>query len=155
MLIRIFIFANLLLITSCTFQQPKSTSSATIHYYQAKTQKPYDDVLAELEIAIAEHNFRITGHSRVGKVIRDRGTKNFPDYDTIQFCNLTHAKTLLLMSPHAVSYMPCNIVVYKFKDRTIVKTHLLPIDTENKDFNHFSEQMNDTLRQIVDFAVEE
>lgn len=155
MLIRILIFANFLFITSCTFQQPKSTNSAIIHYYQAKTQKPYDDVLVELEIAITEHNFRITGHSRVGKVIRDRGTINFPDYDTIQFCNLTHAKTLLLMSPHAVSYMPCNIVVYKFKDRTIVKTHLLPIDNKNKDLNHFSEKMNETLRQIVDFAVEE
>ncbi len=154
MLIRIIIFANLLFITSCTFQQPNS-SSTTIHYYQAKTQKPYNDVLAEVEIAIAEHNFRITGHSRVGKVIRDRGTKNFPDYDTIQFCNLTHAKTLLLMSPHAVSYMPCNIVVYQFKDGTIIKTHLLPTDTENNDLNHFSKKMNKTLKQIVDFAAEE
>jgi uncharacterized protein (DUF302 family) len=63
-------------------------------YYQAETNKPYADVLAELEIAISEQNFRITGHSRVGKVIRDRGSKDFPEYDTLQFCNLTHAKTM-------------------------------------------------------------
>ncbi|MCK5189780.1 MAG: DUF302 domain-containing protein, partial [Methylococcales bacterium] len=149
MLIRLLIFASLLFIVSCASQQPHSE---IIHYYQAETQKPYDDVLAELEIAIAEHNFRITGHSRVGKVIRDRGSKNFPDYDTIQFCNLTHAKTLLLMSPHAVSYMPCNIVTYAFEGKTIVKTHLLPTDTDNENLNQFSEKMNKMLKQIVDFA---
>ncbi|GFO71566.1 hypothetical protein BJAS_P1176 [Bathymodiolus japonicus methanotrophic gill symbiont] len=74
-------------------QKPKGEY---LPYYQADTEKPYADVLAELEIAISEHNFRITGHSRVGKVIRERGTKDFPEYDTLQFCNLTHAKTLLL-----------------------------------------------------------
>ncbi len=126
-----------------------------VAYYQAETMKPYDDVLAELEIAISDHNFRITGHSRVGKVIRDRGTKNFPEYDTLQFCNLTHAKTLLLMSPHAVSYMPCNVVVYAFEGKTMVKTHLLPIETENDALNQFSKKMNKLLRAIVDFSVEE
>ena len=152
MLIRTLILLNLLFIVSCVSQPP---NSEIVQYYQAETTKPYDDVLAELEIAIAEHNFRITGHSRVGKVIRDRGTKDFPDYDTIQFCNLTHAKTLLLMSPHAVSYMPCNIVTYDFKGKTIVKTHLLPTETDNNELNKFSEKMNKILKQIVDFAVEE
>lgn len=124
-----------------------------LHFYQSATQKPYNDVLAELEIAITEHNFRITGHSRVGKIIRERGTKNFPNYDTIQFCNLSHAKTLLLISPHAVSYMPCNIVTYEFEGQTIVKTDLLPTDTDIDKLNQLAEKMNQTLKQIVDFAV--
>ncbi len=152
MLIRIFIFASLVLIASCASQQ---TNSKVIHYYQAETHKPYDDVLAELEIAITENNFRITGHSRVGKVIRDRGSKNFPEYDTLQFCNLTHAKTLLMLDPHAVIYMPCNVVTYEFEGKTIVKTHLLSTDTDNQNLNQFAAKMNKILKQIVDFAVEE
>ena len=151
MLKKVTIFTALLLIASCAVSPPIEIA----RYYQAETQKPYADVLAELEIAISENNFRITGHSSVGKVIRQRGTQDFPDYDTLQFCNLTHAKTLLQISPHAVRHMPCNIITYSYQDKTIVKTRLLPTDTDNPELNQFSAQMNEMLKQIVDFAVEE
>lgn len=126
-----------------------------IYYYQAETLKPYDDVLAELEIAITEHNFRITGHSRVGKVIRKRENIAFPEYDTIQFCNLTHAKQMLEISPHSVRHMPCNIVTYSHNGKIIIKTRLLPTDTEDAELNAFSVSINEKLRQIVDFAAEQ
>ena len=152
-MLKIFlIVASFGLITSCT---PPAPMGEVRLYYQAETTKAYDDVMAELEIAISEYNFRITGHSRVGKVIRDRGTKNFPNYDTVQFCNLTHAKTLLQLSPHSVRHMPCNVVVYEYQDKIIVKTPLLPTDTHNLELNQFSKKMNVMLKGMVDFAVEE
>ena len=150
MLIRAIIVVNLLVMLGCSQFYTQSSLS-----YQASTQKPYDDVIAELEIAISEHNFRITGHSHVGKVIRERGTQNFPNYDTVQFCNLTYAKTLLELSPHGISHMPCNIVTYEFEGQTIVKTLLLPTNTDNSELNVFSDKMNQILKQVVDFAVEE
>lgn len=148
----IVIFASLMIIASC---DTVHKNGEFIEYYQAETQKPYDDVLAEIKVAIAENNLRITAHSRIGKVIRDRGTANFPEYDTIQFCNLTHAETLLTLSPHAVKHMPCNLVLYSFEGKTIVNTHLLPTDTGNPELDAFSDKMNGMLKQIVDFAVEE
>lgn len=151
MLKRIVIFSSLLFIASCATKP----AGEYVPYYQVETLKPYDDVLAELEIAIAENNFRITGHSRVGKVIRDRGTKDFPEYDTIQFCNLTHAKTILLIAPDAIRHMPCNVVTYQQQGKTIIRTHLLPTDTGNDELNRFSAQMNETLKKIVNFAAEE
>jgi uncharacterized protein (DUF302 family) len=151
MVVKLIILATLTFITSCANHPPAKITD----YYQAETNKPYDDVLAELEIAISEHNFRITGHSRVGKVIRDRGTPNFPDYDTIQFCNLTHAKDMLLMSPHSIQYMPCNVVTYAYEGKTIVKIHLLPTDTDNPKLNQFYGKINVMLKAIVDFSVEE
>jgi uncharacterized protein (DUF302 family) len=151
MVARTLIFASLLAMASCATQPP----GEFVPYYEVATHKPYDDVLAELEVAIAENNFRITGHSRVGKVIRDRGTKNFPEYDTIQFCNLTEAKTILLMSPHAIRHMPCNVVAYQYQGKTIIRTHLLPTDTDNKALDEFSVKMNHVLKGIVDFAAEE
>lgn len=153
MLNKAVIFASLPLIASCTAQQ--LPPSELIPYYQVETGKSYDEVLAELEVAIAEHNFRITGHSRVGKVIRDRGAKDFPEYDTIQFCNLTLAKTVLEITPHAIGYMPCNVVTYQFEGKTIIKIHLLPENTENSELNRFAEEMNPQLKQIVDFAAQQ
>ena len=151
MIARSIIFVSILIIASCASQPP----GEFIPYYEVETHKPYDDVLAELEVAIAENNFRITGHSRVGKVIRDRGTKNFPEYDTIQFCNLTEAKTILLMSPQAIRHMPCNIVTYQFHGKTVIRSHLLPTDSDNKALNEFSVRMNQILKKMVDFAAEE
>ncbi len=124
-------------------------------YYQVETRKPYEEVLDELKSAIAENNFRITAHSRVGKVIRERGDKDFPDFDTIQFCNLTHARTMLLIAPEAIKYMPCNVVMHQRNGKTIVRTHLLPTDSDNPELNRFFGTMNEKLKAIVDFAVEE
>ena len=133
---------------------PSTQSTDTIHYYQTITKKPYDDVLAELKIAITEQNFRITSHSRVGKVIRRRDNISFPNYDTIQFCNLTHAKTLLELSSDTLRHMPCSVVVYTENDTVVVKTRLLPTDTPDPRINTFSEKINGILKGIVDFAVE-
>jgi len=152
MLKPVVIVACLPLIASCAFLPAQP--SERLPYYQVETLKPYDEVLAEVEAAIAEHNFRITGHSRVGKVIRERGASDFPEYDTIQFCNLTLAKKILEISPHAIAYMPCNIVIYQYSGKTIIRTHLLPEDTDNLDLNRFAREMNPQLQQIVDFAAQ-
>jgi uncharacterized protein (DUF302 family) len=142
-----------LLSTGCA-NQPATTVGDFIQYHQARTAKPYDDVLAELKVAIAEHNFRITSHSRIGKVIRQRGTAGFPDYDTIQFCNLSHAKTLIELSVDTVRHMPCSVVLYNTGEETTIKTRLLPVHTDNPELNRFSKSINRMLRDIVDFAAE-
>ena len=51
--------------------------------------------------------------------------------------------------------MPCNVVVYDYEDKVIVKIRLLPTDTGNPELNAFSKEINVTLKEIVDFAVEE
>lgn len=155
MLKRALIVASLGAIASCAQPLAPGVSRQTIDYYQVETNKPYDDVLAELEGAIADHNFRITGHSRVGKVIRERGATGFPEYDTLQFCNLTLAKTVLDITPLAIGYMPCNIVTYQLDGKTVIRTHLLPEDTDNASLNDFAKQMNLQLKAIVDFAAEQ
>lgn len=138
-------------LTACSAQP----QGEFIPYYQVETRKPYADVIAELEAAIAENNFRITGHSHVGKVIRERENIDFPDYDTIQFCNLTLAKEILLMSPQAIRFMPCNVVTYTLDGKVIVRTHLLPDGSGDPKLDAFAVKMNNTLKNIVDFAAEE
>lgn len=127
--------------------------SATTYSRETRL-KPYDDVLAELEIAVTERNFRITGHNAIGRVIREREGRPFEDYDSYQFCNLAEAKTLLELSPEAVNWMPCSLTVRTEGDRIIVTTALLPTHGRNPALNRFAEKMNQRLREIVDFSVE-
>ncbi len=146
-----------LLILIAALLQPACSllpTGETVHYYQAETHKAYDDVLAELEIAITEQNFRITGHNRIGKVIRQREDISFPEYDTIQYCNLTQAKKLLLLSPHAIRHMPCNVVTYTYAGKVIIKSRLLPTNTNNSALNQFSTAMNNKVKEIINFAAE-
>ena len=149
-------FRFLIILALVLLQQACSLlpTGETIHYYQVETTKPYDDVLAELEIAITEQNFRITGHSRVGKVIRQREIIPFPEYDTVQYCNLTHAKKLLELSPHAIRHMPCNVVTYTYAGKVIIKSRLLPTNTNNSALNQFSTAMNNKVKEIINFAAE-
>ncbi len=141
----------LALLAVCAGQKSKPTEP----FYQAETVKPYADVLAELEVAITEQNFRITGHNHIGSVIRSRDNIECPDYDTIQFCNLTLAREMLEMSPAAVAYMPCNISVRSENGKVIVTTHLLPVDGADEKLNAFFARMNEKLKRIVDFAVDQ
>ena len=123
--------------------------------YEVSTAKPYADVLAELEVAITEQNFRITGHNHIGSVIRTRDHIDFPDYDAIQFCSLTLARQMLELSPAAVAHMPCNITIRGEKGRTVISTKLLPVSTGNPALDDFFVGMNHKLRQIVDFAADQ
>lgn len=131
-----------------------SMAPSATTYARETRLKPYHDVLAEIEIAVTERNFRITGHNEIGRVIRERDGLPFPEYDTYQFCNLAQARTLLEMSPDAVSWMPCSLSVRSEGDRVIVTTTLLPTHGRNPVLNRFAEGMNQTLREIVDFSVE-
>ncbi len=140
----------MILLPACVQQRPTEAD----RWYQAETVKPYDDVLAELELAITENNFRITGHNHIGSVIRQRDNVAFPDYDTIQFCNLTLARQMLEMSPAAVAYMPCNIAVRSENGKVVIVTHLLPTEGPDGKLNAFFREMNGKLKKIVDFAAE-
>ncbi len=141
----------LLLLSSCDWKPFGKQEN----WYQATTQKTYADVLAELELAITENNFRITGHNHIGSVIRQRDNIDFPDYDTFQFCNLTLARQMLEISPAAVAYMPCNIAVRTENGKVVIITHLLPTDGPDERLNSFFRDMNQKLKKIVDFAAEQ
>lgn len=143
------VFAAIAVLPGCDLRQPEP------QYYSAETAtKAYADVLAELEVAITERNFRITGHNKIGSVIRERENIAFPDYDTLQFCNLTQARVMLEISPASVAWMPCNVAVRSEGGKVIVTTHLLPTDSRDPRLNEFARKMNEELKAIVDFAVE-
>jgi len=119
------------------------------------TDKSFDDVILELDFAITERNFRITGRNTIGKGLRERGYADFPDVEVIHFCNLEYAREVLLIDPGYVAQMPCRITVHREKDRTVVSLVLLPQDHPDPRVNEFAVRMNGLLREILAFVLED
>lgn len=119
------------------------------------TAKSFDDVILELDFAITERNFRITGRNTIGKGLRERGYDDFPDVEVIHFCNLEYAREVLLIDPGYVAQMPCRVTVHREHDKTVVSLVLLPEDHPDPAVNAFARRMNGLLREILAFVLEE
>lgn len=139
------------LLVACT--QPAPPKANTI--VRVVTDKPFDDVVFELEFAITERNFRITGRNSIGKGLRDRGYQEFPDVEVIHFCNLEYAREVLMIDPGYVAQMPCRITVHVEETKTVVSLILLSEDYADDRVNAFARRMNAILHEITDFVLEQ
>lgn len=148
---RINRLAGLALGLAAWLAQPALAASEA--YYEAESSKPFQEVVEDLKVAISEKNFRLTGHNQIGKAIRERDGENFPDYDVLQFCNMSYAKEYLQLNPDGVRQMPCTAAVYSKNGKVVVVTHTLPTDTANPKLNQFGEKINGILKAIVGYAV--
>lgn len=121
---------------------------------RGETAESFDDVILELDYAITEHNFRITGRNTIGKGLRERGYEDFPDVEVIHFCNLESAREVLLLDPDFVAQMPCRMSVHRQGDKTVINLVLLPEDHPNPKVNAFAHRINGQLREILAFVLE-
>lgn len=115
--------------------------------------KSFDDVVLELEFAITERNFRITGRNTIGAGLRKRGYIDFPDVEVIHFCSLELAREVLLLDPGFVAQMPCRITIHEADGKTVISLITLPTNHTDARVNAFAKRMNRSLREIVDYAV--
>ncbi|MDX1606012.1 MAG: DUF302 domain-containing protein [Candidatus Competibacterales bacterium] len=121
------------------------------HYlYRQRVARPYDDVRLDLEFAITEHNFRITGGNTIGAAIAQRHGEDFPRSEILHFCNLEHARRLLQRAPDFLSYLPCVIFLREAGAEVVVETWLLPEDDPR--IGQAGRNINAILRDIVDYA---
>jgi len=136
---------------------PTATSDrpSTALIVRGTTGKSFDDVILELDFAITERNFRITGRNTIGKGLRERGYMDFPDVEVIHFCNLEYAREVLLIDPGYVAQMPCRVTVHAEASRTVVSLILLPEDHPDPRVNAFAARMNGALREILAFVLEQ
>ncbi len=116
------------------------------------TDKSFEDVVFELEFAITERNYRITGRNTIGRALRDRGYTDFPDAEVIHFCSLERARLLLERAPSWIALMPCRISVHVEDGRTVVQGNLLPAQHEDPTVARFVRETNALIGEIIEFA---
>lgn len=121
---------------------------------RGSTSKAFADVVQELDFAITERNFRITGRNTIGKGLRERGYSDFPDVEVIHFCSLEYAREVLLLDPGYVAMMPCRVTVHRAAERTVVSMILLPEEHPDPRVVAFATRMNGLLREILAFVLE-
>ena len=132
--------------------QPAGESDDLVTRYS--TAKSFDDVVFELNFAITERNFRITGRNTIGEGLRKRGYEDFPNIEVIHFCSLELAREVLVIDPGFVAQMPCRITVHEQDGHTVVSVIRLPVDHVDQRVNEFAGRMNRTLLDIAEFAIE-
>lgn len=147
-----WLLASLLLLL-CAHPVPVQAEARKLDL-RGETSKSFDDVVLELDFAISERNFRITGRNTIGKGLRERGYEDFPDVEVIHFCNLEYAREVLLLDPDFVAQMPCRLTVHRSGDRTVVHVILLPEDHRDPRVNAFAHRINGQLREILAFVLE-
>ena len=125
---------------------PTTTNNFSAPVYRQVTNKPFDDVLADVLNAISQHNFRLTEQAKVGEAIASREKIAFPKVVILHFCNLTYAQTLIQTNPEAILHMPCRLVIREQHGKVIIETLLL----EDKDnLQSMAAQINPILQAIV------
>ena len=120
--------------------------------YTLHTSKSFDDVLSDLEFAIGEHNFRLTGRDTIGEAIARRDNIDLPPGTVLHFCNLEYARQLLEVAPQYLLHMPCRIAVYEQAGNVTVEARLLP--ENDPAVRALSQKINRILEAIVSSAVE-
>lgn len=120
--------------------------------YTAHSSKSFDDVLADLEFAIGEQNFRLTERNTIGETIARLDNIDMPPATVLHFCNLEYARQFLEVAPQYLLHMPCRIVIYEQAGKVTVEARLL---SENDPaVRALSQRINRILETIVSRAIE-
>lgn len=123
--------------------------------YTRFTDKPLQSVLEDIEFAITEKNLRITGRLHIGKAIRERGNKEFPDFEIIMYCSIRFAEEMLMHAPENITACPGRITVRSTEKGYLISATLWPEDTGIIELRKNTQNMNNLVRHIVDFAAED
>ncbi len=149
MFIKQTILLSFLLLTGCA-----ANNLSTGRIYQKISDYTFEDTLMNLDIAIAEHNYRIIHRSNIGQAIRERGDDDFPLSTITSFCNISYAKEMMLINPDLINDMPCNIAVREQGDHVLVSSQLMNENTGSVEQQTFAKKINNNLINIIEATVE-
>ena len=124
------------------------------HIVRRTTDKSFDEVIFELNFAITQRNFRITGRNTIGQGLRARRYTDMPNSEVIHFCNLENAREVLLIDPGFIAQMPCRITAHEQDGKTVISLILLPVNNADERVNVFARKTNAVMLEMVDFVLE-
>lgn len=123
--------------------------------YTLESKKSFDEVVANLEKQIPEHQFRVLAVHNVQETLAEKGLERAP-LKIIELCNAKFAHTALQKAPDVALFMPCRYAVYGEKDKTIVKLNrpsLIAQMMPGTGLDDLANGVEDTLKKIMQASV--
>jgi len=123
--------------------------------YTLESKKSFDEVVANLEKQIPEHQFRVLAVHNVQETLAEKGLERAP-LKIIELCNAKFAHTALQASPDVALFMPCRYAVYGEKDRTVVKLNrpsMIAQMMPGAGLDDLANGVEDTLKKIMEASV--
>jgi uncharacterized protein (DUF302 family) len=88
--------------------------------YEITSDKPFEEVVANIESQTAAHQFRVLAVHDVQQTLAEKGLHRKP-LKIIEVCNATFAHEALSRDVSVAMFMPCKFTVYENdRDETVV-----------------------------------
>ena len=123
--------------------------------YELMSDKPFDEVVANIERQTAEHQFRVLAVHDVQATLKEKGLER-EETKIIEVCNAGFAHQALQKDTHVALFMPCRYAVHREGGKTIVRlgrptmiAHLMP----EAGINELAGGVEETLKSIMEASV--
>jgi uncharacterized protein (DUF302 family) len=121
----------------------------------AETSKSFQETLQATRDALKERGFGVLWEIDVKATMKAKIDVEFTDYVILGACNPPIAHQALTAEPNIGLLLPCNCIVRREGDRTIVgaiEPHELMGLTGRTDLGPFADKVSDTLTAVVEQA---
>ena len=123
--------------------------------YTLESSKSFDEVVANLEKQIPEHQFRVLAVHNVQETLDEKGLERGP-LKIVELCNAKFAHVALQKTPDVALFMPCRYAVYAEGDKTVVKLSRPSLIAEmmpDAGLDDLANDAEDTLKKIMEASV--
>lgn len=115
--------------------------------------RPFDDVVADVEGALAEEGFGILCDIDVRATLREKLDEEFRNYRILGACNPPLAHEALEEELELGALLPCNVVVYETDDGAVGVSAVDPGTmlsiVDNPDLDPIADEVRERLERVL------
>ncbi len=123
--------------------------------YTLTTDKPFEQVVANLEQKSPENQFRVLHVHNVQQTLSEKGFQRGP-LKIIEVCNAGFAHKALQKDPNVALFMPCKFSVYTEGGKTVVtlgRPSLISQMLPEAGLDELAEQVESTLKRVMQESI--
>jgi len=123
--------------------------------YKLQSDKPFDEVVANLEKQTAEHKFRVLAIHDVQNTLKEKGIERGP-LKIIEVCNAGFAHKATQKEVGVAIFMPCRYSIYADGGKThvtLARPSMIAAMFPEAGLNDLAGEVETTLKSIMEASV--